>query len=434
MPHEWFQRALELSRSEGPIQRFELKELLARTVTWRDSSRKINDAIVAGDVPLMLAAPALGTTLVDAIVGNFTRNDAEPDARKRAAIPIYSGIRAPQVTGDLKRVALDVTSVLVLGWLGLLPKVIALFPQIVIPSGLLSELFEGRSRIRQFQKSRLVRAQQIKALLSNGLKIHRVSNTRPDNLAQEIGADLASLLTAAELNNGIVVRPAPVLRLGFEGQREADMTAHSGRLADMHSPLKALLDLGAVDRAREAAADKYFRLQDRGWPSPAQPDKGRPLYLDDVAVSYLQTTNLLEVAIRTFDAVYVGSDVEQEATAIIEMDRQSAKILPILDEIREALVKADEAGKIMFGPRAPSVESDERDLSTMHLLANLSQADAVVFDDRSLNKNPNAIDRGNHNARTLTSLDLIEELLSRGVITQADRHSLRHRLRVAGAV
>jgi hypothetical protein len=431
--HEWFQRALELSGSEGPIQRFELKELLARTVTWRDSSRRINDAIVAGDVPLMLAAPALGTTLVDAIVGNFIRNDAEPDARKRSAIPIYSGIRAPQVTGDLNRVALDVTSVLVLGWLGLLPKVIALFPQIVIPSGLLSELFEGRSRIRQFQKSRLVRAQQIKALLSNGLKVHRVSNTRPDNLAQEIGVDLASLLTAAELNNGIVVRPAPVLRLGFEGQREADMTAHSGRLADMHSLLKALLDLGAVDQAREAAADKYFRLQDRGWPSPAQPDKGRPLYLDDVAVSYLQTTNLLEVVIRTFDAVYVGSDVEQEATAIIEMDRQSAEILRILDEIREALVKADEAGKIMFGPSAPSMESDERDLSTMHLLANLSQADAVVFDDRSLNKNPNATDRGNHNARTLTSLDLIEELLSRGVITQADRHSLRHRLRVAGA-
>jgi hypothetical protein len=432
--HEWFQRALELSGSDGPIQRFELKELLARQVAWRDRTRKINDAIVAGNVPLMMAAPALGTSLVDAIVGNFIRNGEQTDARKRSAIPIYSGVRPPLATGELKRVALDATSVLVLGWLGLLPQVLDLFSEIILPSGLLRELFEGRSRIRQFQKSRLVRAQQIKTLLSSGLKVHRVSNTRPDNLAQEIGVELASMLAAADLNNGIVVRPAPVLRLGFDGQREADMTTHSSRLSDMKALLQALRDLGAVDQATETAADKYFRLQDRGWPSSAQPDKATPLYLDDVAVSYLQTTNLLETVIRSFDAVFVGSDVEEEAMAFIEMDQQSAEILKVLDDIRDAVIKADEAGKVVFGPRAPNAGSeDERDISTMHLLADLTRADAVVFDDRSLNKNPYATDRGGHYARTLTSLDLIEELVRRGVITQTDRQSLRHRLRVAGA-
>ena len=432
--HEWFQRALELSGTDGPIQRFELKELLAHQVAWRDRSRKINDAIVSGDVPLIMAVPALGTTLVDAIVGNFIRSGAQADARKRAAIPIYSGVRPPLAVGEIKRVALDVTSVLVLGWLGLLPQVLDLFPEIVLPSGLLRELFEGRSRIRQFQKSRLVRAQQIKALLASGLKVHRISNTRPDNLAQEIGVDLASFLTAAELNNGIVVRPAPVLRLGLDEQREADMTAHSTRLSDMNTLLKALRDLGAVDQATEAAADKYFRLQDRGWPSSARPDQAKPLYLDDVAVSYLQTTNLLEAVIRAFDAVYIGSDVEEEANDIIEMDLQSAEVLRILDAIRDAIIKPDEAGKIVFGPRTPSAGTDdERDLSTMHLLTDLSRVDAVVFDDRSLNKNPYATDRNGHNARTLTSLDLVEELVRRGVITQAERQSLRHRLRVAGA-
>ena len=433
--HEWFQRALELSGSDGPIQRFELKELLARQVAWRHRTRKINDAIVAGDVPLMMAAPGLGTTLVDAVVGNFIRNGEQSDARKRAAIPIYSGLRPPLPTGELKRVALDATSMLVLGWLGLLPQILNLFPEVILPSALFRELFEGRSRIRQFQKSRLFRAQQVKALLSDGLKVHRVSNTRPDNLAKEIGVDLASLLAAAELNNGIVVRPAPVLRLGFDAQREADMGPYSSRLSDMRALLRTLRDLGAVDQATEAAAEKYFHLQDPGWPSSARPDKARPLYLDDVAVSYLQTTNLLEAVIRAFDAVYVGSDVEEEASAIIDMEKQSADILRILDAIREAVTEADEKGRIMFGPRASSAENDEEgDLSTMHLLANLTQADAVVFDDRSLNKNPYATDRGGHNARTLTSLDLIEELVQRGIITQTDRQSLRHRLRVAGAV
>jgi len=432
-PHEWFQRALELSGTDGPIQRFELKELLARQVTWRDRSRKINDALVAGDVPLVMAAPVLGTTLVDAIIGNFIRNAEMSDARKRAAIPIYTGTRAPVATGEMKRVALDVTSVLVLGWMGLLPQVLNLFPEIVIPAGLLRELFEGRSRIRQFQKSRIERAQQIKTLLSNGLKVHRSSNTRADNLVQEIGIDLASLLTAAELNNGIVVRPAPVLQLGFDGRREADMLPHASRLSDMHTLLQVLRDLGAVDQATESAADKYFRLQDRGWPWSTRPEKARPLYLDDVAVSYLQTTNLLEAVIRVFDAVYVGTDVEEEAVGVIEMDRQSTEVLRILDDIRGAIANADDAGKIVFGPRAPGAETDDHDQSTMQLLADLSGADAVVFDDRSLNKNPFATDRGGHNARTLTSLDLIEELVRRGVVTQTERQSFRHRLRTTGA-
>jgi hypothetical protein len=432
-PHEWFHRALELSGSDGPIQRFELKELLARQVAWRDRSRKINDALVAGDVPLMLAASPLGTTLVDAIVGNFIRNAELPDTRKRAAVPVYSGTRAPLATGEVKRVALDVSSVLVIGWLGLLPQVLDLFPEIVLPAGLLRELFEGRARIKQFQKSRVRRAQQIKGLLSNGLKIHRATATPSDKLAQEIGVELASLLKIAELNNGIVVRPAPVLQLGFDGQREADMSSHSSRLSDMRTLLHALRDLGAVDQATESAGDQYFRLQDRGWSQSVRPDKTRPIYLDDVAVSYLQTTNLLEAVVRAFDAVYVGSDVEEEAGAVIEMDRQSTEILRILDDIRSAIIKADDVGKIVFGPHATNAEADDRELSTMHLLADLCAADAVVFDDRSLNKNPYATDRNGHNARTLTSLDLIEELVRRGVITQEERQSFRHRLRIAGA-
>lgn len=432
-PHTWFQRALELSGSDGPIQRFEMKELLERQIAWRDRSRKINDALVAGDVPLMLAASPLGTTLVDAIVGNFVRNVELPDTRKRAAIPVYTGIREPIAVGGLKRVALDVTAVLVLGWLGLLPQVFDLFPEIILPAGLLRELFEGRTRIKQFQKSRVGRAQHIKTLLSNGLRVHRPSGARSDTLAQEIGVDLAGLLTAAELNNGVVVRPAPVLQLGFDGQREADMSPHSSRLSDMYTLLQALRDLGAVDQATESAADKYFRLQDRGWPQSVRPEKARPLYLDDVAVSYLQTTNLLDAVIRAFDTVYVGSDVEEEAVGVIEMDRQSTEILRLLDDIRGDIIKADEAGKIVFGPRAPNSEADDHELSTMHLLADLRGADAVVFDDRSLNKNPFATDRNGHNARTLTSLDLIEELVRRSVISQDERQSLRHRLRTAGA-
>lgn len=432
--HEWFLRALQLSGADGPIQRFELKELLTRQVTWRDQSRRINDAIVAGDVPLLLAVPALGTTLVDATVGNLVRNITLSDARKRTAIPLYSGTRAPGATGDLGRIALDLTAVLTLGWLGVLSQVFDIFPQIVLPAGILRELFEGRRQLRQFQKSRLVRAQHIRGLLSAGLKVHRVSNTRADTLAQVVGIDLAGLVAAAELNDGVVVRPAPVLQVGFQGEREADMTAYAPRLSDMHSLLHELHELGAVDQAIETAADRYFRVQDRGWPAPARPDPSKPLYLDDVAVSYLQTTNLLEAILRSFSSVYIGSNVEEEATALLERDRHSIEILRVIDSIRETVSKAYDRGKVIFGSRSANIGADDqRDSSTMRLLGDLNGIDGVVFDDRALNKTPFATDREGHSARTLTSLDVLEELVRRGVISQGERQSLRHRLRAAGA-
>jgi len=36
---------------------------------------------------------------------------------------------------------------MVLGWLGILPKVLDAFPEIVLPAGALYELFDGRQRI-----------------------------------------------------------------------------------------------------------------------------------------------------------------------------------------------------------------------------------------------------------------------------------------------
>jgi hypothetical protein len=70
----------------------------------------------------------------------------------------------------------------------------------------------------------------------------------------------------------------------------------------------------------------------------------------------------------------------------------------------------------------------------MHLLSNLCAAEAAVFDDRALNKELFAQDGTGFRARSITSLDIIEELLGRGVITETDRRNFRHRLRVAGAM
>ncbi len=46
--NEWFRRALSLSGPDGPIQRFELKDLLAKQIEWNEFTRNVNQAVVRG--------------------------------------------------------------------------------------------------------------------------------------------------------------------------------------------------------------------------------------------------------------------------------------------------------------------------------------------------------------------------------------------------
>ena len=73
-------------------------------------------------------------------------------------------------------------------------------------------MFEGRGRIRRFQKSRLSRAEQVRDLIAQKrLKVVRATVNPQDALAREIGSELAGLIRLAQADAGIVVRAAPVL-------------------------------------------------------------------------------------------------------------------------------------------------------------------------------------------------------------------------------
>jgi tetratricopeptide (TPR) repeat protein len=179
----WFRHALDVSGDDGPIKRFELKELLTEQLNWNEHTRRIDDAIAKGDLPLAFAAQGLRTTAVDVVLGNLLRNSALTDPRKRVAVPLFSGRRVPSPFGEASRIALDVSTLMVAGYLGLLPRILQAYTEIVIPAGALHELFEGRTRIRQFQKSRIERAKQVQHAIARGqLKVLPPSATLRDAL------------------------------------------------------------------------------------------------------------------------------------------------------------------------------------------------------------------------------------------------------------
>jgi hypothetical protein len=154
-----------------------------------------------------------------------------------------------------------------------------------------------------------------------------------------------------------------------------------------------------------------------------------------LAVVYLQSVGLLDPVLDTFSSVYVYASTEEEASSLFEFDQHTSEVLRVIDEIRNAVRKGAEMGKVIFGPRTSwAQDEDGLESSSMHLLADLAGAELVVFDDRAINKELFAADRKNHRARVVTSLDVIEDLLGRGAVTENERRAFRHRLRLAGAV
>jgi len=121
-------------------------------------TRQINDALLHGDMPLFVAATGFRTSLAELMLRNFARNSTIADPRRRVVIPVFSGRHLPRQLPETKRLALDISALMTLGWLGLLSRVIAAYPEIVIPAGALGELFEAQRCIREFQASRIARA------------------------------------------------------------------------------------------------------------------------------------------------------------------------------------------------------------------------------------------------------------------------------------
>ena len=259
----------------------------------------MNEGISSGDVPLAIAAPALRTTVVDIVLRNLVRNAALNDPRRRAGIPLFSGARKPETVGGCKRLALDVTSLLVLGWLGLLPKVIAKYPEVVISLGALQEIFDGQRRIRQFQRSRFRRAGQIqRAIARDKIKVVRGAPEQQDTLSTEVGLEIAAFMRAAKAAGGIVLRPAPFHRPGLD-QIPANVDGWTDVLADMHALVSVLSDLGAVDQKLEETSKRYFEVQDKGWSTSARPDPKKPLFIESLALVYLQQTDLYDAVLIT---------------------------------------------------------------------------------------------------------------------------------------
>ncbi|RXH41669.1 hypothetical protein XH94_06710 [Bradyrhizobium zhanjiangense] len=177
--HEWFQKAVALSGTDGPVQTVKLKDVVDRTSGWNQRVENIDGMLADVKIPLYLAARSLNRQPLDFFLGTAIRNSRSTQPAQQFPVLAFSGSRPLFDLSGVRRLALDITTVLTLEFLGLLQKTIAAFDQVIISPSTLSSLFADRQFIRFQQPSEVTKAKAIKKLLGNG-KLSVLKTLRTD--------------------------------------------------------------------------------------------------------------------------------------------------------------------------------------------------------------------------------------------------------------
>jgi hypothetical protein len=445
--HEWFERAIRLSTKDGPVRSVSLQQLAADVPSWNERVENAGRLLRQADAPLFVVGKMLRRQLLDLTLGQALRNTDADDKRIRYPIFAFFGAQPVRPLPSLTSVALDLTSIITLDYLGMLETVLDLLDTPIIAPSTLSALFMERQSLRIQQPSEIAKAERIQTLIAQGrLKVASKGSDEDPTLARDIGSDLASLLQTARRDGGLVVRSAPVPKLGSFLEETVHMGAHASIMTDTRSVLSFLFLNGKIDSDVKTRAQAYLEHVDAGWSgAPSVSPKGN-LYLDDLAVTYLDHVRILDPLTRSVDNVFIHDELNSRTLHALRHGRHVDQLLTAIDRIRLSLNKRIEALKIRVSVRrtvddaeaeANSGQGDERAFEMVpafDLMCDLSQISAVVTDDRFLNKLPTWTDSLGRSVVATSTLNLIETLKGDQLIDNETFWRARHKLRAAGYI
>lgn len=439
----WLERAANLSGDGGPIFRTSLKEILEKKPDWDRRESHTLQLLRDGVAPMFLAAQTLNRSLMEVLSLPYLANLSERDPRKRTSIPAFSGKRSVQNAEISGVVGLEATSLLTLGALDLLDAFAGSVDAIRIPHSTLGWLFEERQRVGFHQPSRVRNAQRLQDLLARGEIVEFAATTTADSeLSAQVGDDLAALIAQADASREsdrqhLVVRPAPVSRVGSLLEEEAELGGYAHVLVGCQDVVRKLRADGHIMGGEEKAALAYLRLNEKGWRSSPEIKSGAVLYLDDLSVTYLQTVGIL-AKLRPAGFLPIVSPFKmREVKALLSYQRLADQVAELIEKVRTFLHNGITSSKILVGKIRDAPEDSEDDSTfmdhpTVGAVTFASECDAIIVDDRAINQHLTAGDGEGRQCQVLTTLDVIAALAASGRIAIERSAELRSRLRRGG--
>lgn len=423
--YQWLHKAAELSGDDGPIQKMSLKDILDRKPDWDRRESDTWRQLSRGEIPMCVAGQLLNKSLIDLVLFPALANVSENDPRRRGAVSAYSGVRQPRAFNTGGAVGIEATALLTLSMLDLLDDAFDAFNKVFIPHSTLAWLFEEKQKATFHQPSRIRDAHQLRHLLATDALEKLTPSTAPDSdLSAQIGEELALLISEAEraTDDGdaqrVVVRSAPVHRVGSLMNEEADLTAHASVVSSCQSIVDKLRQKGQITAVEEKKARSYLQLHEKPWLAQPEIADGAALYLDDLAVTYFLHLGILEKLKAAGFRPILSPREASEANKLISYERISSQVNDAIERIRSTVSSGIGSGKVAIGRsiRFDQVkDSPITEHPTMGVVALATHCDAVLTDDRFINQHAN-IDDGKGPTPIFTTLDLIDQFASDGTI------------------
>ncbi|HJO52848.1 PIN domain-containing protein [Sulfitobacter pontiacus] len=429
----WLDRAFKLSGEDGPVQKRSIEDVANEMPDWNERIDEVWDSYRKGELPLSMVAAQLRRSSLEMQISSIVLNRKQSDPRKRNIVSAYSGVHG-EIEVDLKRVGLESTAIVTLASLNILEEVMRQYDEILIPHSTLDWLFSERRKLAFHQPSRVKRARALLTALTTG-KVHEYNaSLAPDaELATLVDKELAEMLTSAKADDSeakaIVVRSAPVHKISSLMDEIVDLTDYNTCLCSCQAVIDKMVNLGSLMPEDEQQARIFLERSEQRWPDELQVEDGANLFLDDLSVSYFQTTNLLTSLADAGFKVFVPKRAIRVANALVEMDGHAEDFERIIGGIRKALSVGISEGKV----HVDKIFCDDHLKShpNVAVLQLAGQVEGLVSDDRYLNQYQHV---GETDAQTpiLTSLDLLADLNRKGTLSNEKLRHCRSYLRRAG--
>jgi len=423
----WLRSAVEHSGEDGPLKSAPLRDFVEMAKEGQERNENLNRMIMAGELPLELAAQPLGVTLSELILIRLSKNASERDARQKLCLPLIAGNRLKTDLSAFSTFAFDLSSLLALEMIDLLDATLDELPHILLAAGTMPYLFQDYMRAQRGQKSRASQAQAIEELLGpNGIEVRQ----RPQGSEQE-----ASELALARSLDAQYVHSFPIHEPGSLGEKVMDVGGDEDIIVSPSAVIDALEADGEIDSFRANACRSLLSDSRERWPSERDVDLERPLLLHIVALNALQSAGVLETLVSARKRIIISDEAEEQINRELREWQQLQQPLQAIERLRDKLVAASASGKATHGGYRRRTEEDRDEPQNSQLIALLKDASAyevLVSGERAINKLGKLTDTNGVTRPIATIIDVIDYLHERGRIDARQRSEARQRLRESG--
>ncbi|HHD7737072.1 TPA: hypothetical protein ACOWQJ_001271 [Providencia rettgeri] len=439
---EWLNKAMSLSSEKGPLYKFSLDDLKDMVSANKSQSEKISEAYLNGDSPIFTIAELTNKAVSNFYLIQSLENKKAKDIRWKNLVPIYDISHTNEIiTGN--KIAIDLSSALVLSNVGILELLFDCFDEIVIPHAFMWWLFEEKQKIEYHQPSQIERAKYFQQLVSNNrVTIFHPKKINDPELAMNIGDELTFMLEKVyiESNNGsqaLVVSSYPIYKIG-EGFREieADVSKYCECLISSSQLILKIKEMGIITESECKYALSYLNSHEKSWPKDIQIKDGAKLFIDSLSVTYLMTIDMLDKISDAGFEIYVLNDTYNKYKILINYETIITESALKIEHLRALFFSGISNGRIILSEMPSNrintdLDENKSALIISEILESLNISDAILIDDRYICKHKK-FSINERDVPIFTSLNFIETLFHKGIITIEQKFEYRTSLRELG--